>query len=109
MGILSALLFGQTPKQQVDIPAMIKNGALVIDARTQGEFDSGHISGAILIPYDIIGQQIARHAKTKEQPVIVYCRSGARSGHARKTLLHMGYAHVVNGGSLHRMRKILEK
>lgn len=108
MGILSTLFFRQNPEQKTDIPAMIKNDALLIDTRSAGEFDTGHIKGAINIPHDVIDRQIGRVVQNKEKPIIVYCHSGIRSGHARKVLLHMGYTQVVNGGSLHHMRKTLE-
>jgi phage shock protein E len=108
MGILSAFIFGKDRGEQADIPALIKNGALVIDARSPGEFDTGHIQGAVNIPHNVIDRQISGHAKSKDASIVVYCHSGMRSGHARKVLLHMGYTQVVNGGSLHHMRKIIE-
>lgn len=107
MGILSALIFGRNEGEQADVPELIKNGALVIDARSAAEFSSGHIEGAINIPHTVIDRQIGGLAKSKEEPIVVYCHSGMRSSHARKVLLHMGYTQVVNGGSLHHMRKIL--
>ena len=109
MGVLSVLLFGKNPKQKADVSALVKNGALVIDARTQGEFDSGHLQDAVNIPHNNIDRQIGQYAKTKEQPIVVYCHSGARSAHACKVLTRMGYSQVSNGGSLRHMRKALEK
>lgn len=106
MGILANILFGGGG-QQADIPALVSGGALVIDVRTPGEFAGGHINGAVNIPYNVIDRQIGSLAKKKEQPIIVYCHSGARSGHAMKTLVKMGYTQVVNGGSLRRMQKSL--
>lgn len=108
MGILANILFAGSG-QPVDIPALISGGALVIDVRTKSEFDSGHIAGAIHIPYDVIDRQIAALAKKKEQAIIVYCHSGARSAHAMKTLVKLGYTQVVNGGGLRQMKKSLGK
>ena len=106
-GILAKLLLGGKADRKADIPGMIKKGALVIDTRTGGEFSQGHIEGALNIPYDAIAGKIGAHTKDKSKPIIVYCRSGARSGAAKRTLEHAGYTNVVNGGSLHRMRKHL--
>lgn len=88
-----------------------KAGAfVVIDTRTQEEFDQGHLPGAILIPYDEIDQRIgymyttcndvevAAFGPEKDAPILVYCRSGRRSGIAQGTLADMGFTNVVNGG-----------
>ena len=107
MGLLANLLFSGSPDKNVDIPALIKNGALVIDVRTAGEFSGGHIGGAINIPHNVIADEIAKHKKNKANTVIVYCHSGARSAAAKRSLEGNGYTTVINGGSLHRMRKIL--
>ena len=107
MGILSALLFKKTEGEQTDIPTLVKNGALVIDARSAEEFSSGHIEGAINMPHTLTDRLIGKHAKSKKDAIVIYCHSGMRSGHACKVLTQMGYTQVVNGGSLHHMQKSL--
>lgn len=107
MGILANLLFGGSPDSDADIPALIKAGALVVDVRTANEFSGGHIAGAVNIPVNVIGREIGDHAKDK--PIIVYCHSGARSASAKRILGQAGYTNVVNGGSLHRMHKLLSQ
>jgi len=107
MGILANLLFGGGADKDVDIPALIKDGALLIDVRTAQEFSAGHIEGAINIPYNVINRETGNHAKDKS--IIVYCHTGARSAAAKRSLIGAGYTTVVNGGSLHRMHKILGK
>lgn len=107
MGILANLLFGGSADKEADIPALIKAGALVVDVRTANEFSGGHIEGAINIPYDVIDRKLGDHAKDKL--IIVYCHSGARSASAKRALKQAGYTNVINGGSLHRMRKLLGK
>lgn len=69
-----------------------------IDVRTAEEFSQGHISGAINIPYEIIGSQIASVTRDVDEDVRVYCRSGRRSGVAMDTLRGMGYENVINEG-----------
>ena len=98
-----------TPEQaseQEPLPDL--TGALIIDVRTQPEYDAGHIKGAILIPYDVIARQIADHTTDKQQQIVVYCRSGRRSGIAQRQLREMGYEHVENAGGLSAARRRLE-
>ncbi|MBW2714290.1 MAG: rhodanese-like domain-containing protein [Deltaproteobacteria bacterium] len=107
VGILAKLILGGKADRNVDIPGLINEGALVIDTRTAGEFSQGHIKGALNIPYNAIAEKIGPHTKDKSKQIIVYCHSGARSGAAKRSLVSAGYTNVVNGGSLHRMRKQL--
>lgn len=69
-----------------------------IDVRTANEFNAGHLDGALHIPYDVIGDQIAAVVPDKDAEIHVYCRTGRRSGIALKTLEGMGYTNVVNEG-----------
>ena len=73
---------------------------LIIDVRTEAEWNNGHLEGAILIPYDVIGERIATVVKDKSRRIYVYCRSGNRSRIAKETLERLGYKDVVNLGSL---------
>lgn len=70
--------------------------AVVIDVRTQEEYDAGHIKSATLIPYDQISQKIGELDLNKDQTIVVYCRSGNRAGKAKDTLQSMGYDNVIN-------------
>jgi rhodanese-related sulfurtransferase len=107
MSILANLFFRGGADKDIDIPALIKNGALVIDTRTAGEYSGGHIDGAINIPYDIIGNVIGKYETDKSRSIIVYCHSGMRSAAAKQALEHAGYINVVNGGGLHHMHQAL--
>jgi len=82
----------------------IRAGARLVDVRTQGEFDAGHLQGAIVIPYDEIAARIAAAAPDKAKPIVIYCRSGRRSIIALGTLKGMGYTDVTDGGSLPDMK-----
>jgi rhodanese-related sulfurtransferase len=70
----------------------------VVDVRTQAEWDQGHINGAILMPLDQLPNTYSKLPKTGK--LIVYCRSGHRSGQAVQFLLAHGYTNAVsmNGG-----------
>jgi phage shock protein E len=107
MGILANLLFRSGADKDVDIPALVRAGALIIDTRTAGEFSRGHIDGAVNIPYDRISSGIKACESDPSRSIVVYCHSGARSGVARKALQQAGYTHVVNGGSLRHMQTIV--
>lgn len=75
---------------------------IIIDVRSAAEFATGHVAGAINIPYDRIGVSIGSlEGVEKSCPITVYCRSGARSAVAASILGELGYTQVVNGGGLH--------
>ncbi|RXK47632.1 rhodanese-like domain-containing protein [Aquirufa rosea] len=74
----------------------------VVDVREVGEYMQGHYEGAINIPLGTIPNQIDKF-KSMEGPIIVYCRSGNRSGMAQNILKQMGIPEVYNGGGLHDM------
>ena len=69
---------------------------LIIDVRTEAEWKSGHIEGAVLIPYEKIGEKIGAIVKDKSQRIYLYCRTGRRSNIAKETLDKLGYKDVVN-------------
>ena len=85
----------------------LKKGAIVIDVRSEGEFRERHLPGAINIPVGQLREEIARRAPDKEQPLLLHCLSGARSGMGRRILKQAGYRHVFNLGSYGRAEKIL--
>ncbi len=78
---------------------------VIIDVRSDGEFSSGHIQGALHMPYDRIGSLIATTIQDKDTDILLYCRSGNRAGVAKKTLESLGYTSVTNGGGLKDVKK----
>ena len=82
----------------------IDKGALLIDVRTQGEFAAGHLEGAANIPHQYIVSALGQQAIAKDQPIVVYCRSGNRSGIAQRALSEAGYTNVFNGGGLNALQ-----
>ncbi|WP_372796192.1 rhodanese-like domain-containing protein [Pontiella sp.] len=110
VGILAInLLFGGRGDKKANLPGLVKDGALIVDTRTPGEFSNGHVQGAINIPYDIITGEIARHQPDPARPIIVYCRSGNRSSQAKRSLMAAGYTNVVNAGSIGNMQRNMPK
>ena len=82
-------------------------GALVVDVRSEGEFQERHLPGAINIPLGRLADEIARRAPDKEQAILLHCLSGTRSGMAKARLKQMGYRNVFNLGSYGRAAGIL--
>ena len=80
--------------------AQIARGALVIDVRTGPEFASGHHAAATNIPVQELEQRLGELGPDKARPIVVYCRSGNRSGTAKKILAGAGFTNILNGGSL---------
>ena len=78
------------------LKSFLERRAVVIDVRTPAEFKDGHVKGSTNIPLDKIGGQTAK-IKAMQKPIIVCCRSGARSGQAAGILKSAGIE-VVNGG-----------
>lgn len=73
---------------------------IIIDARTQEEFDEGHIEGAILIPEYEISQRAEKELPDKDRLILVYCRSGRRSKIASQALVDLGYTNVKEFGGI---------
>ncbi len=76
---------------------IIAEGALLIDVRTPGEFENGHVEGSLNIPLDEIGK--AMSWLQKDVPAVVICETGSRSAMAMKILKANGFEKVYNGGS----------
>lgn len=74
----------------------------VVDVRETGEYAGGHFDGAINIPLGIIPLRLGEF-KAMSGPIVVYCRSGNRSGMAQMLLKQAGLTEVYNGGGLHDM------
>jgi rhodanese-related sulfurtransferase len=76
---------------------------LLVDVRTAAEFAEGHITGARNLPVQDV-QHKMRELPT-DKPVVLYCRSGNRSGMALQMLQAAGYTNVYNAGALHDLTK----
>ena len=84
--------------QAAAVQAMQQPNAVLIDVRTPEEVAEGTIPGASNIGFEEIGQRIAEVAPDKDTPIVLYCRSGRRSGIAQDSLQALGYSQVINGG-----------
>ena len=77
-----------------------ESGYIIIDARTQEEYDEGHIPGAIMIPEYEIADRAEKEIPDKDQLILVYCRSGRRSKIAAEELVKLGYTNVKEFGGI---------
>ena len=76
------------------------NGYILLDTRTQEEYDQSHIPGALLIPHTEIAQRAEEELPDKDQVILVYCRSGNRSKQASEVLAELGYTNVKEFGGI---------
>ena len=77
-----------------------KEGYIILDVRTQEEFDSGHIPDAILIPDYEITARAETELTDKNQLILIYCRSGRRSKLAAEALVELGYTNILEFGGI---------
>ncbi|MDD6371121.1 MAG: rhodanese-like domain-containing protein [Eubacteriales bacterium] len=82
---------------------------VLLDVRTQEEYASGHIPGAICIPNETIGSEEIPELPEKDQLILVYCRSGNRSKQASQKLAEQDYTNVVEFGGINGWTGNLEK
>lgn len=82
----------------VDYAALVKQGAVVLDVRTKGEYSGGHIKGSVNISVDQLAGNLQR-LPDKQKPIITCCASGMRSASAKSILKSRGYTQVYDGGN----------
>ncbi|MEN8927433.1 MAG: rhodanese-like domain-containing protein [Flavobacteriales bacterium] len=93
--ILNLLGFG--PK--ADYAELMKNGAIIVDVRSKGEYSTGHIEGSLNIPVEGIRKNIGKLEGKQDTPIITCCASGMRSATAKGVLKAKGFKQVYNGGA----------
>ena len=112
LAIMMLVACGQTPEQPQEAVYMnitaeeakslmdSEKNYIILDTRTQEEYDQGHIPGAILIPYDEILEKAESILTDKNQMILVYCRSGRRSKLAAEDLVTLGYTNIREFGGI---------
>lgn len=88
-------LTAEEAKQRLDEDDSI----ILLDVRTQAEFDEGHIPGAVCLPNEDITADLPLPFD-KDAEILVYCRSGRRSAQAAEKLADMGYTYVADFGGI---------
>jgi len=77
-----------------------EEGYIILDVRTQEEYDEGHISGATQISHEEIAEKAEKMLTDKDQLILVYCRSGRRSKIAAEALVELGYTNIKEFGGI---------
>jgi len=99
-GVIEALEYRAAAYREVDAPEaqeVIANlDPVILDVRTQDEYEGGHLENAWLIPVQEIQSRLKDLEPHKDRPVFVYCRSGNRSTVAAKVLVDAGFPQVIN-------------
>ena len=85
-----------------DAKKIIDSGedCIILDVREQDEYNEGHISNAILIPYTEIENKAEKMLPDKDKLILVYCRSGRRSKIAAESLMKIGFTNVKEFGGI---------
>ena len=73
---------------------------IILDVRTQAEYNQGHITNAICIPNETIDENVVNKLLDKNQMILVYCRSGNRSKQAAEKLKKLGYTDLIEFGGI---------
>jgi phage shock protein E len=81
----------------VNYKDVLKKGGIIIDVRTKGEYQDGHIKGSVNIPLNALSANFSK--LKKDRPIITCCASGIRSASAKGILKSNGFNEVYNGGS----------
>ena len=77
-----------------------EEGYIILDVRTQEEYDQGHIPGATQISHEEIAEKAEEVLTDKDQLILVYCRSGRRSKIAAEALVELGYTNIKEFGGI---------
>ena len=83
--------------EKTNYAQLVKDGAIILDVRSKGEYDGSHINGSINISVNQLENNLHR-LKDKDKPIITCCASGMRSATAKSILKANGYIQVYNGG-----------
>ena len=111
VGLLSTLILsacgglsGGAGSQRIGVSDAIQmmeelDNYVILDVRTEAEYEANHIDGAMLIPVAEIKNRAEAEIPDKDVTIFVYCQSGMRSADASRTLASMGYTNVYNMGN----------
>ncbi|WP_018613964.1 rhodanese-like domain-containing protein [Segetibacter koreensis] len=92
-------------KPSADFAKLVKEGAVIVDVRTTGEFQAGHIEGSKNIPLDTVKNEVEK-LKKLNKPFVTVCRSGNRSAMAKSILSSAGIV-AYNGGAWTNLKRQL--
>ena len=82
---------------------------IILDVRTEEEYNEGHIPNAICIPNETIDENVIKKLPNKNQLILIYCRSGNRSKQAAQKLLNLEYTNLIEFGGIIDWKGEIEK
>lgn len=85
------------------------NSPVIVDVRSEGEYASGAIDGALNHPLQGLPSTLLDQGVALDEEVIVYCRSGRRSAQAKTLLKQAGFQLVFDGGPMTQLEQALEQ
>ena len=103
-GLLKNMFSGTSTEA---VQASLKNNAFLVDVRTPQEFAEGNVPGSVNIPLDQVQNQLTKFKN--HENIVVFCRSGNRSGQAKTILERNGFTNVVNGGTWQQVKAALDE
>ncbi len=95
------------PTDNGELKEAVQNGSFLVDVRTPAEFSAGSVKGAVNIPLDKVAHQLSQFKGKKS--IVVFCRSGNRSGQAKSILQRNGFQNVINGGTWQDVNQAINK
>ena len=98
-------IFGGSKNE--NLATLVNEGAFLVDVRSSGEFAEGNVKGSTNIPLDQVSSNLDKF-KGKEK-IVVFCRSGNRSGQAKAILEQNGFTNVTNGGTWQNVNEVINK
>ncbi len=98
--VTESLSYRQISQEEAKKMMALEGSQVILDVRTQEEYDAGHIPGAILIPNETITDTPPEELPMLDQIILIYCRSGNRSKQAAEKLAAMGYTNIYEFGGI---------
>ena len=98
-------VFGESNNE--NLATLVNEGAFLVDVRSPGEFAEDNVKGSTNIPLDQVSSNLDKF-KGKEK-IVVFCRSGNRSSHAKSILEQNGFTNVTNGGTWQDVNAVINK
>ena len=98
-------IFGGSKNE--NLATLVNDGAFLVDVRSSGEFAEGNVKGSTNIPLDQVSSNLDKF-KGKEK-IVVFCRSGIRSGQAKTILEQNDFTNVTNGGTWQNINEVINK
>lgn len=87
-----------------EIKALIREGATLVDVRTQAEYAAGHVTGSVNIPLNALPHKL--NTLKNKKHIVVFCRSGNRSAQAKNILRQNGIMNVTNAGTWNKVKQL---